>query len=383
MQVYKTFLKISLKSITSAFAYIIVFLALSLIITKNGNKSDISSFMAEKINVAIVDKDQTTTSKALSKFIGTKNTLHSLNMEKDEWRDELYYRNIDYILVIEKGFEQHLNQADLKRHIKSYKNPDSTSSFIIRSETETFIRNLNYYQNAGFSQDESLKKAAAIGKIRTQTDLVKGESTIEKPTAMSFFFTFAPYVLLCILINTVGPMLIIWNRKEIKKRTEISSLSLSKRNLALIGAVATFSSLVFIIYLITCMGFFKNDFFTLQGFYYAVNAFIYLLVCISATYLVAQLSSKLNSLSMWSNGLGLSTSFLCGVFVVRDLLPDHVVTFSKCLPTYWYINITEELKYFDGSLSRLAYQSAGMQLLFAIALYALALIIIKNKQQKA
>ena len=382
MQVYKTFLKISLKSIISAFAYIAAFLALSMMITNSGNKSDISSFVSEKMDVAIVDYDHSVTSKALYHFVDKKHNIKSIQMKDEAWRDELFYRNVDYILIIEKGFADHYDQKDAANYMKSYTNPDSNTSFIIRSEVETFLRNLNHYKTAGFNEKESIEKAQKVSVIHTQTDLVKNQKKIEKPTAMSYFFTFAPYVLLCILINTIGPMLMIWNRPEIKTRTEISSLSLGKRNLALICAVATCAMVVFVIYLGTCVQFFKGDFFTLRGLYYTINAFLCLLVCISATYLVAQLSHKLNSLSMWSNILGLSTSFLGGVFVIRELLPDQVVLFSKCIPTYWYINITEELKYFDGTLSKLAYQSAGMQLLFAFALYAIALIVIKNKQQR-
>ena len=105
-------------------------------------------------------------------------------------------------------------------------------------------------------------------------------------------------------------------------------------------------------------------------------------VCIAITFLVAQLSKRVSALSMWSNVIGLSTSFLCGVFVTRQLLPDKVVAFSKCLPTYWYINVTEELKYFSGTLSREAWISMGVQLLFAAAIFAVSLVIIKNRQQK-
>ena len=383
MQVYKTFLKISLKSIFSAFTYIIAFLTLSILSTQTGNKSDISSFVSEKMDVAVVDNDHTSTSKALYQYVAKKHHIKTVNMKDETWRDELFYRNVDYIVIIEKGFEENYNSSNSSGYMKSYTNPDSNTSFIIRSELETFLRNLNYYKTAGFSEKESIEKAQTVANIHATTEFKKNEKKIEQPTAMSYFFSFAPYVLLCILINTIGPMLMIWNRPEIKTRTEISSLSMSKRNLALIGAVATCAMVVFFIYLATCIGFFKEDFFSLRGFYYSINAFLYLLVCISATYLVAQLSHKLTALSMWSNGLGLSTSFLCGVFVIRDLLPDQVISFSKCLPTYWYINITEELKFFDGSLSKLAFQSAGMQLLFAIAIYAVALIIIKNRQQKA
>ena len=145
----------------------------------------------------------------------------------------------------------------------------------------------------------------------------------------------------------------------------------------------TFAFIVIIIFTAVCVVMYKDDFFTKATLYFGLNALCYMLVSISVTYLIAQLSKKLSALSIWSNIIGLSTSFLCGVFVSRELLPDKVVALSKCLPTYWYINVTEELKYYnDSSLSRNSWISMGIQLLFAAAIMIISLVVIKSRQSK-
>lgn len=383
MQVFKTFLKICVRNLPSSIGYVIAFLALSLLLSSTSSEnSDMTKFMEQKVDVAIVDLDQSQLSQSLYDYVDSTQNIKEINMEDESWRDELFYHNVNYILVINKGFQDSFANGTYQDLITAYENPDSNSSFIVETEVTTYLTNMKYYLTAGYSNAEAADKATTAAGISATTKVEVSDQEVEKPTALSYFFSYMPYMMICIMINTLGPMLFIWNRPEIKARTSISGLSMTKRNLALVGAMAAFAGLLFGIFMAVAAIFFKGDFFSPRGFYYSINTFAYLLVCIAITYLIAQLSKKLTALSMWSNAIGLSTSFLCGVFVMRDLLPASVVTFSQVLPTYWYINITEELKYFDGSLSNLFYQSLGVQLLFALAIYGVALVIIRLRQQK-
>ena len=189
-------------------------------------------------------------------------------------------------------------------------------------------------------------------------------------------------MILCLLINTLGSTLIIWNKPELKARTAVSGTSFATRNAGIVFGMLTFASIVILIFTAVCVVMYKDDFFTKATLYFGLNALCYMLVSISVTFLIAQLSKKLSALSIWSNIIGLSTSFLCGVFVSRELLPDKVVALSKCLPTYWYINVTEELKYYKGSLSNNSWISMGIQLLFAAAIMVISLVVIKSRQSK-
>ena len=185
------------------------------------------------------------------------------------------------------------------------------------------------------------------------------------------------------LINSLGPMLVIWNRPKLKARTAISGESLTKRTSALIFAAITYAIFVFAIIIAFGIICFRKDFFNNCTPYYILNSVTFLIVAVAITFMVAQLCKKSEMLNMWSNILGLGMSFLSGIFVQRSLLPDGVVKLSKCLPTYYYINVTEELRYFNGSLSKNVWQSMIIQLLFAIAIFGIALVIIKAKEKDA
>ena len=312
----------------------------------------------------------------------------SINDNKEKWADDLFYRTVDYILVINKGFEDGMAGNSYADMLESYSAPDSNTSYIVQSQAESYIQNVSACLNSGLSMGEACKKAADIAKIHVDVALSGSGKNDDVTDAMpavktiSYFFTYFPYVILCLLINTLGSTLIIWNKPELKARTAVSGTSFAARNAGIVFGMLTFASIVILIFTAVCVVMYKDDFFTKATLYFGLNALCYMLVSISVTFLIAQLSKKLSALSIWSNIIGLSTSFLCGVFVSRELLPDKVVALSKCLPTYWYINVTEELKYYKGSLSSNSWISMGIQLLFAAAIMVISLVVIKSRQSK-
>ncbi len=381
MQVYRTFLKLTLRNIFSGIMYLVIFTTVAIIISRAQSSSSNATFTVTKVNVGVIDNDNTALSQKLYDYIDNTNTIKELDPDEDKWPDEIFYHNVELIIVINDGFADSISSGNYEDVITTYKQPDSNKAYVVASQINTFLDSLSYYTAAGYSVEDASDKALDTAGLAADTEYLDKNAGDGNASAMSYFFTFMPYMMLCLLINSYGPMLVIWNRPELKSRTEIAALSIGKRNLGLIGATATYSVIVFALFMGVGAAFFSKEFFTARGAMYMLNSLTYLLVCISITYLVAQLSKKTQMLTMWSNVIGLSTSFLCGVFVSRFLLPDKVVSISRCLPTYWYVNITEELKYSFNGITPLMIQSLGIQLLFAVAIYVIGLVIVKSKRQ--
>lgn len=381
MQIYKTFVKIALRCISYGFIYIGIFLGVSINISYSQNKDSAFSFEASKIDIALIDRDNSSLSKELYSYLNEKHKIKSMDDDKDNWMDEIFAHTVEYVVVIEEGFETQMLNGNSQNTLTSYSAPDSRSAYLVASQLESWMQNLSACLEAGYGLDAASAKALEISNMSADVSYLEDENT-GKITSLSVFFHFIPYILLCVLINSLGPVLIIWNRPEIKARTAVSGVSSRARSWAIIGSVATYSLIVMGIITGASAIFYKKDFFSESTLYHLLNSVCFLFVSIATTFLVAQLSRKVTTLSIWSNLLGLSTSFLCGVFVSRSILPDNVVAFSKCLPTYWYINIADELNSFNGSISPLAKQSMIIQLLFAAAIMAVAFVIIRVRRQK-
>lgn len=379
MQIYKTFLKISLRSITSAIIYVVIFTILSFVLSNSQSESGITSFSAVKIPVAVVDRDNSDYSLDLCKYIGNTNKIVAIGSDEDTWPDELFFHTVEYIIVIEKGFGASLSSGDYANTITTYEAPGSNKSYLVKMQIDHYLNNVSLYLTAGYDSKDASAMAAKLSDISADITFPKDEK-IEKPTPMSFFFTFLPYIMICILINSLGPMLIIWNRREIKARTAISSMSVKSQNIGITAAVATYCAFVFAGFIILCSAMYKGELFSIRGLLYLLNALMYLTVCAGITFLIAQFTKKVELLSVWSNVIGLSTSFFCGVFVTRSILPNTLNKVSAILPTHWYINVSEELKYFDGTLTKGSWISMGIQLIFAIVFFALAFIVRKSRK---
>ena len=384
MQVYKTFFKISLRFFSTTIIYLIIYGILALVIP-NANKADGGAldFQAEKVDIAVINFDNTELSNDLYNYLDENHNIIDIGNDKEVWADELYSKNVTYILVLENGFMDNFLEGNYEDLLTSYEDPASNSAFIVAGQVETYLNTLKGYLSAKYELSEALELTRSTILIEAEVEFNNGNNTVMQTSSISLFFTYLPYIVLCMLINSLGPMLVIWNRPKLKARTAISEESLTKRTSALIFAAITYAIFVFAIIIIFGIICFRKDFFNNCTLYYILNSVTFLIVSVSITFLVAQICKKSEMLNMWSNILGISMSFLSGIFVQRSLLPDGVVKFSKCLPTYYYINVTEELKYYTGTISQSAWQSMLIQLLFAFAIFGLALVIIKAKEKDA
>lgn len=383
MQVYKTFFKISLRFFSSTIVYLIIYGVLALVIP-NANKADGGAldFEAEKVDIAVIDRDNSELSNDLYNYLDENHNILDIGNDKEVWADELYAKNVTYILVLEDGFMKSFLAGDYEALLTSYEDPASNSAFIVAGQVKTYLNTLKGYLSAEYELTEALEMTNSTILVEAKVEFAT-KKTVTQTNSVSLFFTYLPYIVLCMLINSLGPMLVIWNRPKLKARTAISGESLTKRTCALICAAITYAVFVFAIILVFGMVCFKKDFFNECTPYYILNSVTFLIVSVAITFAVSQLCKKSEMLNMWSNILGISMSFLSGIFVQRSLLPDGVVNFSKCLPTYYYINVTEELKYFNGTFSQNAWQSMLIQLLFALAIFGVALVIIKVKEKEA
>lgn len=382
MQIYKTFFKLTLRNISSCIIYLVFAVILSLIIAKVNADSPQVSFEPKKIAIDFIDRDNTDMSQALFDYL---DTIHNVNIKDDNdqlAKDDLFYHITEYIVIVESGFQDKILSGDFTDAITTYENPDSNSAYIIKSQIESYLDNINSCLKSGYGIDDSIKKADEASTISADVTL-PDKRKIAAPVAMLYFYTFMPYVAMFVFINVLGPMLLLWNKREIKERTIVSSTTIVSRNIQIIAAVLTCFLSIFVLFTLCASVIYRADFFTLKGAYLTFNLFAYMLVCLATAFLIAQLIKTQLLLSVWSNIIGLGTSFFCGVFVNRSFLPVKLISFSKCLPTYWYINITEELRYSDGLLSSEGWRSLLVQLIYAIALFVAAIVVTKYKEQRS
>ena len=107
MQLFNTYFKFIYRKKSLILTYVLIFSGLSIAMMVVQNKSGgAESYVQKKVDIAIVDRDQSAVSKALTKYLEGQNTRKKIKDDEDSFKNELYWRNVNYILVIPDGFEQ-------------------------------------------------------------------------------------------------------------------------------------------------------------------------------------------------------------------------------------------------------------------------------------
>ena len=120
MQLFNTYFKFVYRKKSLILTYVLIFSGLSIAMMVVQNKSGgAESYVQKKVDIAIVDRDQSAVSKALTKYLEGQNTRKKIKDDEDSFKNELYWRNVNYILVIPDGFEQDVMQG--KQNVLSAK----------------------------------------------------------------------------------------------------------------------------------------------------------------------------------------------------------------------------------------------------------------------
>ena len=85
---------------------------------------------------------------------------------------------------------------------------------------------------------------------------------------------------------------------------------------------------------------------------------------------------------MFVNGIGLGSSFLCGVFVPREYLGKGVTAMGRIFPAHWYVNVEEAVSRLSNSVTNDLIIGYLVQLLFAVAFMVLALVVGSRRKAK-
>lgn len=371
MPVFNTFFKILKKYLKSSIIYVAVFVGVCIAFTKMGNGSK-EEYKMTSCDIAVFDFDQ---SDASQKLIDYLSTIHHVKLDyendKEKLQDALYYRDIGYVLYIEKGFSTTNKLSNIKRQ-------GTNVSVYIDGQINQYLNTYAAARQAGYDETKAYELTLeALNSHGLVT--VKGKEAKKYENTIYYFFQYEAYVLLMIMSSVLVPILIAFNKKETRDRLSISALSGRERNLQLfLGAVIT-SIAVWGLFVILCMILSGNDF-GKKEMLAAVNAFVFTIVAASISSIFGNFALEGGAIAMMTNVVGLSMSFLGGIFVPMQFFGKPLLMISRLFPTHWYV-LANDCIYQEGEIADyLIY--IGIEMLFALAFFAIAMVVSKNVKSR-
>lgn len=379
MIIYKTFLKILNKCKFPIILYtgILLFFA-GVNMTSNDQSMD---FTAEKPDILIInyDKEEGITKNFIDYL--KENTTVRTDIENNEQaiKDAIFYRDISYIIYIPKNFGEDLPAG--KNPELQFKSTGEYQSTLANMITERYIKTANKYIEDGAQDEELYSKIEETLDKKADIEITSKLDT-HSLGRLTRYFNFSAYSFIAISIHVISTIILIFRGEKINKRTVIGSTDYKKINTKLLIANTGFLLLIWVFYIIMAKVLIGDVTFSTQGLYMILNSLVFLSSTVTLGFLLSIFVKNKNTITALINIVGLGSSFLCGVFVPMEFLPNFVLKIAHVLPAYWFVKNNEligDTEVFTGEILKNIGINAAVVLGFAIVFFILTNIVSRKK----
>ena len=379
MPVFKAFLKV-LKSRTGiAAVYIVIFLAVGFFISRLDNGTEV--WQQTKMNLMIVDRDGSAASKALTEFLSGSNTIVEGVENTDDLMDALYYGRVDYAITIPEGFEARLNAGETENLLESRHIHESYSVANIRMLLSEYVSTIGAYRALGLNSEEAARRASEVLSAKVDVTIAKEEETkgIMNKNAAAYFH-YLPYIILSVIMSTLGPAFIVMNKREIRFRTDCSGISPRSYTLQIFGASVLFVVLVWVVFMaggIVSGG----EMFTGKAWIAVLNSLVFSVFAAVLAMFISEFVKNKDVANVITVIISLAMCFICGVFVGQSMLGKGVLAAARFLPAYWYVRVDRMLSGELPFIARDVTTAIVIEGAFAFVFFLLALVVRKARSQ--
>ncbi|WP_350343123.1 ABC transporter permease [Proteinivorax tanatarense] len=385
MQAFKIFLKIiSRKFLISFLIYTLIFVGVMTFFSTSDIDQIEDAFELSQVRISVINNDNTPLANGLEKYINSIGKPVEIKKDDSSIKDALFFRETEFIVTIPQDFQKNFSSSN-QQMITTMSIPDSTSSQYATTVIDNYLNTAKLYITA--YPEMPMKKINQkvyndISKEANISFLNPTQNNNNDLSGLNTYFNFLSYLLLAMLVSMVGRVMLIFNNKEIKMRHFCSPVSNISYNLQIIFCNFFIASTIWIIFLV--LGFVINSsFYQINSLLFVVNSFVLTVFCLSLSFFVSTFSTK-NSIDPIANCLSLGLAFLGGPFIPQDLLSDKLSTIAIFNPLYWYVKVNDsivDITSFSFSTLQPVIYGIIVQLAFAFAILAIALVVIKQKRQ--
>ena len=340
MQVFKAFLRVLRSKFGSAIIYIVLFALVGIIMTT----SDTSQTVWEKAAMAVVinDLDDSVESRTLAEFISRGNKIVAPFDNEDDLTDAMYYARVDFALTIPEGFGARLSAGETDGLLSTYYIHESYSMENLKMLLDKFVTTFTAYRALGLDSaaaakatDEALSKEVEV----TIASRVEEEKDNE---GLLIFFRYLPYILMCVIMNTLCPALTAMNKKDVRFRTDCSGIRPSSYTMQVFSASALFVGLIWLVFVILGVAM-NGALYSGRLWLVVLNSLLFALFASVLALFASEFSPSGTIVNILTQVTSLGMCFLCGVFVGQELLGSGVLAAARFLPAYWYIRLIRML----------------------------------------
>ena len=343
MTVFKTFFRIVNKLKPTIILYTALLIIFGAVNMKTSDNN--INFVNSKPDILIINQD---VNKGLTKnlidYMKKNSNIVKVENNEDKINDSLFYREVSYVIYIPKDYRKNVLLG--KNPKLDIKKTDEYDAHLSEMMLKRYIKIQNIYNEEAGSEDELI---TLINDNINDDVNVKITSKVDtsKTYNIVYYFNFASYSILAIIIYIICLVLCSFKEESISKRINISSINYKSHNNKILLASIVFSSIVWFLFVIIGVIVVGDIMFSLRGLISIINSLIFTFCALTLSILISSLTNNKNAISGIVNVIALGSAFLCGAFVPAEYLPNSVLNFAHILPAYYYINSNDLLKNID------------------------------------
>lgn len=392
MTVFKAFFRVSRRFLSPILLYTLLMCMMAvLMIRALSDRPDGMNYTTEDFALAIINQDgDDPVSRELSAFLSERARVKPLSGQDKDIRDALFWRDVDYVLVIPEGFGQ-AALTDSPLEITSYASPNDYTHMYADMQANRFLSTLRLYraQLPEETMAQSVQRVLSDLRAETAVSQVQKENGSVRMLMMASYLRYMSYVLLAAISAGMGLVLLSVMHRRTLYRRRAGSLSETRYSLQLLLASLTYSSLIWLLLIglglgITGIGF--SAFQDRRFPYLLLSSYAYTLFAMAFTLFVTAFTQQREAITGASNVVALGSSFLSGVFVPRELLGEGVIRIARLFPAYWYVDAVSgvaEAPALNPEIFAGYWRSMGILALMILAIVCVTLLANSYKRQRA
>ena len=343
MTAFKTFFRIVNKLKPTIILYTALLIIFGAVNMKTSDNN--INFVNSKPDILIINQD---VNKGLTKnlidYMKKNSNIVKVENNEEKINDSLFYREISYVIYIPKDYRKNVLLG--KNPKLDIKKTDEYDAHLSEMMLKRYIKLQNIYNEEAGSEDELI---TLINDNINDDANIKITSKVDtsKTYNIAYYFNFASYSILAIIIYIVCLVLCSFKEESISKKINISSINYKSHNNKILLASIVFSSIVWLLFVIIGVIVVGDIMFSIRGLISIINSFIFTFCALTLSILISSITNNKNAISGIVNVIALGSAFLCGAFVPAEYLPSSVLNFAHILPAYYYINSNDLLKNID------------------------------------
>jgi len=403
MPVFKTAVKMIFRYPVYILLYIVMwsFLGLVMVGATAGEKPQVESFTVVSRPFAIIDRDKSEVSTALTEYMGRQGQRIELDDNIRSIQDAIAQNSACYILIIEDGYgAAFLDAARIGLPVPQLMgiySIEATGSIYLQNEVSGFLNALriNAAVDAGADDRVLIQRTMLSVEKKATIDIVQNSGAFNPNSLFPFYFKYSAYPMTSGISILVALVFSGFRKGGLKNRNFAAPLSAVSINLQVTLACLgiawmtfVFINLVSLLPIVGGVTLWREN--PGSAALVVLAALVYTLLPLAIGFLLSQFNLGETATNGFINIIALALVFLSGIMMGGSSYMDGtMLAIARFTPSYWYSEAIEAVadvnRWTAGSAAadplRYYLFCLGLMMLFNLAVFSVALLISRLRQQ--